>query len=266
MATSVLASLTGVSKHYGERLVLDRFNLEVRAGEVVGLLGANGAGKTTALRILCGLVPPDEGSVEVGGVDLLKNPVEGKKKIGYVPDGAPLYSNLSPDEHLILVARLHGLDVHESAERIARLLGGFALVERRADPVGGFSRGMRQKVAIACALLSEPPLLVMDEPLTGLDIPSSSLIKALIRAWAQRGGGVLLTSHLLEIVERACDRMVVLAGGAILAQGTLEDLRRTAGRGRGLEEVFRTLTEAEDPTIAADRILGARGLAQPDVP
>ena len=256
MATTVLASLDRVSKRYETRQALDRFSLEVRGGEVVGLLGANGAGKTTALRILCGLLPPDGGRVHVSGVDLLAEPLEAKKKIGYVPDGAPLYANLSPDEHLSLVARLHGLEPGAADLDRTRLLEGFGLVERRSDPVGGFSRGMRQKVAIACALLPRPPLLVMDEPLTGLDIPSASLIKALIRAWADRGGAVLLTSHLLEVVERACDRMVVLSAGRVLVEGTLDDLRSKAGRGSGLEEVFRALTEAEDPRAVAARILG----------
>lgn len=256
MTAPVLASVSGVSKRYGERLALDRLSLQVRAGEVVGLLGTNGAGKTTALRLLCGLLPPDEGSIELSGLDLLRDPLEAKRKVGYVPDGAPLYSNLSPDEHLELVARLHGLAPRESAERVTRLLEGFALATRRKDPVGAFSRGMRQKVAIACALLPEPPLLVMDEPLTGLDIPSSGLIRALIRAWAQRGGAVLLTSHLLEVVERACDRMIVLANGTVLVQGTLAELRQRAGSGADLDEVFRALTEAEDPARVAARILG----------
>jgi len=252
-----LASLTDVSKRYGEQRALEHFSLEVQAGEVVGLLGANGAGKTTALRILCGLLQPDSGAVALSGVDLLNEPVEAKKNLGYVPDGAPLYSNLSADEHLELVAGLHGLEPERARAEATRLLEGFELLGRRSDPVGGFSRGMRQKVAIACALLPRPPLLVLDEPLTGLDIPSASLIKALIRAWAERGGAVLLTSHLLEIVERACDRMVVLARGQLLVQGTLEDLRRAAGRGGDLEDVFRALTAAEDPAEAAARILGA---------
>ncbi|HEX6883682.1 MAG TPA: ABC transporter ATP-binding protein [Planctomycetota bacterium] len=253
----ILASLSGVSKRYGEQRALERLSLEVRAGEVVGLLGANGAGKTTALRILCGLLPPDEGAVALQGIDLLQDPVAAKKNLGYVPDGAPLYSNLSAEEHLDLVAGLHGLEPVRARAEATRLLEGFELLGRRGDPVGAFSRGMRQKLAIACALLPRPPLLVLDEPLTGLDIPSASLIKALIRAWAERGGGVLLTSHLLEIVERACDRMVVLARGRVLVQGTLEDLRRASGRGGDLEEVFRALTAAEDPTQAAARILGS---------
>jgi ABC-2 type transport system ATP-binding protein len=257
VGTPPLASLTGVSKRFGARLVLEEFSMDVRPGEVVGLLGANGAGKTTALRILCGLLPPDSGSVSLSGVDMLAEPIQAKKKLGYVPDGAPLYVNLSPDEHLGLVAALHGMEASNSAQRIHRLLEGLELLPRRADPVGSFSRGMRQKVAVACALLPSPPLLVMDEPLTGLDIPSAGLLKALIRGWAQRGGAVLLTSHLLEIVERACDRMVVLAGGKKLVEGTVEDLRRRAGAAGSLEEVFRALTAAEDPARVAERILGA---------
>ncbi len=256
MPAAVLASFSKVSKRYGERLALADFTLAVQAGEVVGLLGPNGAGKTTALRILCGLAAPDEGRVEIGGRDVQREPLQARKNVGYVPDGAPLYSNLTPTEHLQLVGRLHGLAEDAIALESERLLAGLELLGRHCDPVGSFSRGMRQKVAIACALLPRPKLLVLDEPLTGLDTSTAMVIKALMRGWGDRGGAVLVTSHLLEVVERVCDRMAILAQGRMLACGSFEELRTQAGGGSSLDEVFRTLTQSEDPARVADRILG----------
>lgn len=256
MPTAVLASLVHVSKSYGDRLALEDLSLSIHAGEVVGLLGPNGAGKTTALRILCGLDRPDRGQAEIAGKDVQRAPIEAKKNLGYVPDGAPLYSNLTPIEHLQLVGRLHGFGAGRIAAEAERLLSGLELGERRDDPIGAFSRGMRQKVAIACALLPRPPLLVLDEPLTGLDTSTGMVIKALMRGWGDRGGAVLVTSHLLEVVERVCDRMAILSHGRMLACGTFEELRSSAGGGSTLDEVFRSLTQAEDPALVADRILG----------
>jgi len=257
VASAVLASFSDVGKRYGERLALSDFTLAVHAGEVVGLLGTNGAGKTTALKLLCGLLTPDTGSVAIAGADVQRAPIEARKNLGYVPDGAPLYPNLTPREHLDLVGHLHGLEDPRIATESERLLDALELIDRIDDPVGGFSRGMRQKVAIACALLPRPPLLVLDEPLTGLDTSTAMVIQALMRAWAERGGGVLVTSHLLEVVERGCDRMAILHQGRLLALGSLPELRAQAGSGGSLEEVFRVLTHSEDPRAVAARILGS---------
>ncbi len=256
MSAAVLASFASVSKRYGERLALDGFSLEVHAGEVLGLLGPNGAGKTTALRLLCGLTPSDQGRVEIAGRDVQGQPLLARKDLGYVPDGAPLYSNLTPLEHLQLVGRLHGLGEDRTAQEARRLLSGLDLAERSTDAVGTFSRGMRQKTAIACALIHRPALLVLDEPLTGLDTSTAMVVKALMRGWAERGRAVLVTSHLLEVVERVCDRMAILVQGRRLALGTYDELRAQAGGGSNLDEVFRSLTRSEDPTLVADRILG----------
>lgn len=257
MPTAVLASFENVAKSFGGRLALEDLSLEIHAGEVLGLLGPNGAGKTTSLRVLCGLERADRGRVAIAGKDVHQSPLEARRNLGYVPDGAPLYSSLTPVEHLELVGRLHGLEAPRIAAESERLLTGLELCERRNDPIGAFSRGMRQKVAIACALLPHPPLLVLDEPLTGLDVSTAMVIKALMRGWADRGGAVLVTSHLLEVVERVCDRMAILARGRLLACGSFEELRSRAGGGSSLDEVFRSLTQAEDPALVAGRILGS---------
>lgn len=251
-----LVRLEGLAHHFGERQVLTALSLEVLQGEVFGLLGPNGAGKTTTLRILTGLLEPTSGAVELDGVDLRRHPLEAKRKFGYVPDGAPLYSNLTPFEHLQLVGRLHRLAEDAIVSEGRRLLAALDLEARGNDPVGSFSRGMRQKVAIACAVLPRPPLLILDEPMTGLDTGSTQMLKALLRAWADRGGAVLYTSHQLEVVERVCDRMAVLAEGRLVAEGDLPSLRARAGGGGTLDEIFRSLTRAEDPERQAQKIMG----------
>lgn len=243
---------------FDETVALEGLDLEVRRGEVLALLGPNGAGKTTAVRILCGLQAPTSGRALVGGHDVQAAPLEARARFGFVPDGAPLYAQLPARSHLELVGRLHGLEEDEIGRRATRLLEGFELDRRAGDAVGGFSRGMRQKLAIACALLPEPDLLILDEPLTGLDAPSTAAIKELLRLWVAGGRSVLYTSHLLDVVERVADRMAVLDRGRLAAVGTLEELRSSTGTDttRDLERVFGALTRAQDPAETARRLLG----------
>lgn len=253
-----LVEVAGLHHRYGEQVALERLDLRVNRGEVVGLLGPNGAGKTTTVRAVVGLLVPTAGEVRLAGHDLRSAPLEAKRHIGYVPDGAPLYPNLSARQHLMLVGRLHGMSDEAVGAEAQRLLGHLDLAERGDEPVGRFSRGMRQKAALACALVHAPEVLVLDEPLTGLDAPSAAMVKEVLRAWADGGGAVLYTSHLLDVVERVCDRMVVLARGALVGEGTLDDLRARAGRDGTLEQVFGALTETEDPAVRARAIVRPR--------
>ncbi|MCP3920892.1 MAG: ABC transporter ATP-binding protein [bacterium] len=256
-STGPLARLAGVTKAFGDLEVLTGVDFEVRRGEVFGLLGPNGAGKTTTVRILCGLLAVDTGEVSVAGHDVTRNPLDARRRIGFVPDGAPLYPNLSPLQHLALVGRLHGMSEGPLMTEARRLLDGLDLSDRADDPVGRFSRGMRQKTALACALVHKPELLVLDEPLSGLDAPTATMFKEILLAWAKQGKSVLYTSHLLDIVERVCDRMAILDKGKIVAVGDLEELRTQAGHGGTLEQVFRSLAESEDPAERARKLLGA---------
>ena len=251
-----LVELTRVSHNFGALRALFDVDLEIQAGEVFGLIGPNGAGKTTALRVLCGLLRPTSGTVRVAGIDVLASPKEARKHFSFVPDGAPLYANLSPLQHLALVGRLHGLDEAHIANESARLLAALDLADRARDPVGDFSRGMRQKTALACAILPRAELLVLDEPLNGLDAPTTSMFKEVLREWATRGGAVLYTSHLLDVVERVCDRMAVLSEGSLVGSGSLAELRARAGIGGTLEQVFAALTRGEDPRAQARELLG----------
>lgn len=245
-----------VTHRFGAVTALERFDLEVRPREVFGLLGSNGAGKTTALRILCGLLAPTSGSVSIDGRDVAQDPLAARRQFSFVPDGAPLYANLSPRQHLALVGRLHGVDEARIASETVRLLAALELSERGDDPVGAFSRGMRQKTALACAILPRPKLLILDEPLNGLDAPTTAVFKEVLRGWADRGGAVIYTSHLLDVAERVCDRVAILHEGRCLGVGTLTELRALAGRDGSLEQVFGALTHAVDPKLGAARILG----------
>lgn len=250
-----LLQFQDVRRSFGERLAVDGLNLIVHPGEVVGLLGPNGAGKTTTVRMACGLLPADAGRIRIGGIDVQEDPLGARRHLALVPDGAPLYPNLTLHQHLELVLGLRGLEA--GVERTGALIAGLGLEGRANEPLGGFSRGMRQRAALLLALASQAELLILDEPLTGLDAPGAALVKELLRQWADRGGAVLYTSHMLDVVERVCDRMIVLAEGRLVAEGTLEELTQAAGRGGTLEEVFTVLAKAEDPAAAAARLLGA---------
>ena len=251
-----LVRFHGVTQRFGIVTALHGLDLDVRAGEVFGLLGSNGAGKTTALRILSGLLPPTGGRVTIEGLDVAADPLRARRQFSFVPDGAPLYANLTPKQHLALVGRLHGVDEARIASETGRLLAALDLADRADDPVGEFSRGMRQKVALACAILPRPKLLILDEPLNGLDAPTTAVFKEVLRGWADRGGAVLYTSHMLDVAERVCDRVAVLHAGSMLGVGSLTELRGVAGRDGTLEQVFGALTSAVDPKLGAARILG----------
>lgn len=250
-----LVEIRGVKRRFGEVEAVAGIDFEVLPGEVFGLLGPNGAGKTTTVRMVCGLLPPTEGQLLVDGIDVARDPLEAKRRIGFVPDGAPLYPNLSPRQHLTLAGRLHGMPPEHVSAETDHLLTCLELHDRIDDPVGEFSRGMRQKTALACAMIHRPRLLVLDEPLAGLDAPTAAMFKEVLRIWGEQGGAVLYTSHLLDVVERVCTRMAILTNGRLAAIGTLDELRARSGKQGTLEEVFGALTHTEDPARQARRLL-----------
>ena len=226
----------------------------MRVGEFYVLLGPNGAGKTTTLRMTTGLLKPDRGSVAVFGVDVLADPVGAKQVMAWLSDEPMIYDRLTPLEYLYFVAGLWGLDAAATEAKARDLLGWLGLAPHAAQRCEGLSKGMRQKVALAGALVHEPRLIILDEPFTGLDAASARLVKNVLRERVRAGGSVIMTTHILDVAERMADRIGVMSGGRLVAEGTLEELRRQAGAGSGtLEDAFLALVEAggEEGPIAA---------------
>ena len=229
----------GVRKSYGPVLALDGVSLEVRPGEVYGLLGANGSGKTTLNRCIATLLRPDEGMIEVAGHDLAREPDGARAALGYLAEYPVLYPSLSAEEFLAFVGGLRGVPPDETRRRADRWLALFELTEAATKPVGGYSQGMARKVALAAAMIGEPQVVLLDEPSNGLDPPSVFLFRQVIGRLREEGRTVLLSTHVLPLAERACDRLGILAGGELVASGTIEELRALADRpGADLEELF----------------------------
>jgi ABC-2 type transport system ATP-binding protein len=230
-----------LSKLYGRLMAVQGLTFHVAPGEVLGLVGPNGAGKTTTLRSIAGIIRPTSGTIRIAGHDLAAEPVAAKRALAFIPDEPHLFEYLTVEEHLRFVGRLYG--VADAPARIPTLLSELELTEKRAVLPTELSRGMRQKLAIACGLLHDPKALVLDEPLTGLDPLGIRRMKETVRQRAEGGTAVILSSHLLHLVEELCDRVVVLRGGRVLASGTIPDI--VAGypelAGRPLEEVFLAL-------------------------
>ncbi len=247
-ARNLSLSVRGVSKSFGTSRALDRVSFDLPAGRVVGLLGPNGAGKSTAMKIVLGILKADEGTVEVLGHDVRRETVLVKGLVGYVPESPQLYEFLTGSEYLDFVADMYGMDPSHRAGRIAQYLAALELAGHEDSMISGYSQGMKQKIALISALLHRPRLLILDEPLNGLDPRSARLVKDLLRSLAERDGvGVLFSTHVLDIAQAICDRVVILDHGRVRAEGTVGDLREKAGLpGSGLEEVFLTLTETSD--------------------
>lgn len=245
----------GLKKSFGSFEALRGLDVEVPAGCVYGFLGPNGAGKTTTIRMLTGLLKPTSGRILVCGVDLGREPRRAKALMGYVPDRPELPGELSARELLRLVAGLHGLD-RQDAQRATGLLEAFELAPFADEAIGGFSHGMRQKLALACALLPRPKVLILDEPMVGLDPQGSRQVKDLLRRLAARGLTVFLSIHSLEIAETLCDRIAILADGALVSEGTPDELKVRFGEA-GLERAFLRLTGAERG-VADDLLFGDR--------
>jgi len=250
MDLSVNASLTalelkGLTKRY-DRPAVDGLELTIRAGEFYALLGPNGAGKTTTLRIVAGLLRPDAGSVSVFGIDALKNPIEAKRLIAWVSDEPMIYEKLTPFEYLEFVAGLWRIDAAAAEAKARDLIEWLGLAPHAHERCQGFSKGMRQKVALAGAMVHEPRLLILDEPLTGLDAGSARQVKDVLVERVRNGVTVVMTTHILEVAERMAERIGVIDKGRLIAEGTLEELQRQAGRaGTSLEDIFLDLVAAQ---------------------
>jgi len=240
-----MLTVRGLSKSFGRPAVVD-LDLSIATGEIYALLGPNGAGKTTTLRMVCGLLTPDAGSIEIGGVDALRDPAAAKRITAWLPDEPLLYDRLTPLEYLEFVAGLWQVPTDTARTRAEALLSELGLWPHRGELCEGFSRGMRQKTALAGALLHDPKLLIMDEPLSGLDAAASRQVKDLLRTRTRQGGTVVITTHVLEVAERMADRIGIIVGGRMIAEGDFATLQTHAGHEHtSLEDVFLHLTAAE---------------------
>jgi ABC-2 type transport system ATP-binding protein len=246
-------SISGLCKTF-DRPAVDNLDLTVAPGEFYALLGPNGAGKTTTLRMVAGLLDADAGDIRIFGVDARKEPIDAKRITAWLPDEPMLYDKLDPIEYLEFVAGLWDVPPALAEERAVSLLNILGLWEHRRERCEGFSRGMKQKVALAGALVHDPKLLMLDEPLTGLDAAVSRQVKDLLMARVRAGATIILTTHILEVAERLADRIGIIQNGRLIAEGTLAQLRARAGTGihgselASLEDVFLDLTRPAERT------------------
>ena len=238
-----------------DRAAVDGLDVRVEAGEFYALLGPNGAGKTTTLRMIAGLLAPDSGTIEIGGIDLARAPTDAKRVVAYVPDEPMLYDKLTPIEYLELIAALWDVAPATARCESARLLELLGLIPHALQRCETFSRGMRQKLVLAGALIRAPQLLILDEPLTGLDAEAARLAKNLLNVHVAGGGSVILTTHILDVAERMAERIGVIRAGRLIAEGTLAELRSHAhgGDAATLEDVFLELVAAPEGPAFAER-------------
>ena len=254
MSTSIpLIETRSLVKRYGDKIAVDDISFEVRAGEIFGFLGPNGAGKTTTIKTIVGLLRPSSGSVRVAGYDVQLQPLQAKAASGYVPDTPNLYAKLTGRELLRFVGDLYDLDRKLAAQRVEDLLRMFDLTGAANDTIDSYSHGMQQKTALAAALVHDPKVLVLDEPTVGLDPKSARLIKDILRQMAERGTAVFLSTHILEIAERMCDRIGIINQGKLIAAGTMDELRALGRTGEtSLEDIFLSLTGGTEEAEIAE--------------
>lgn len=258
-----ILEIEGLHKRYGKFTAVNQIDLKVPYGQVFGILGPNGAGKTTTLRMITGLIQPTGGKVVIDGHDLEKQSVQAKSITGFIPDRPYVYDKLTAFEYMRFIAGLYKLDRKVAAERIGQLLNEFGLFEWGDSLIEGFSHGMKQRMVFAGALLPKPKLLIVDEPMVGLDPKGHRLIKELFVRLTQEGMTILLSTHTLEVAEEVCAQLAIINHGRIVARGTLDELRIESGESEGtLEEVFLRITE-ENEQERAERVASRFGRGEP---
>ena len=252
-----LIEVSELTKQFGNVQALTGLTFNVMPGEIYGLLGPNGAGKTTTIKALIGLVEPTSGTVKVEGIDPTTSPVDVKKKIGYVAEKPILYESLSTRDFLEYVSSIRQLDQQSVNRIVSRLGDAFDIADYFDAPIATLSTGMKQKVALIASLVHQPPVLLLDEPLSGLDAKTSRIVKDLLSLHVKKGGAVLFSTHIMEVAEHICTRIGIIHQGRIIAEGTLDQLKtKTGNKSKTLEEVFLKLTNEENEIADKTRLLG----------
>ena len=228
-----------LTKLYGEKKAVDDLSLHIEKGEIYGFIGHNGAGKTTTIKACCGILQFDSGEIWVDGVSVRDDPLSCKRKIAYIPDNPDLYDFMSGIKYLNFVADIFGVSQSDRQERIRRYADTFELTDDLAQPIGSYSHGMKQKLAIISALIHEPKLIIMDEPFVGLDPKASHTLKLLMRDICDRGGAIFFSTHVLEVAEKLCDKVAIIKGGRLIKSGTMEEVKGD----ESLESVFLELED-----------------------
>ena len=228
-----------LTKLYGEKKAVDDLSLHIERGEIYGFIGHNGAGKTTTIKACCGILQFDSGEIRVDGVSVKDDPLSCKRKLAYIPDNPDLYDFMSGIKYLNFVADIFGVSQSDRQELIRRYADAFELTDDLAQPIGSYSHGMKQKLAIISALIHEPKLIIMDEPFVGLDPKASHTLKLLMRDICDRGGAIFFSTHVLEVAEKLCDKVAIIKGGRLIKSGTMEDVKGD----ESLESVFLELED-----------------------
>jgi len=252
-----LIEASELTKQFGSVQALTGLNFRVMPGEIYGLLGPNGAGKTTTIKVITGLVEPTSGGVKVGGFDPVENPIEVKSRIGYVAEKPILYESLSSRDFLEFVASIRKIDQNAANRVVTQLADAFDMAKYFDAPIATLSMGMKQKVALIASLIHQPPVLLLDEPLSGIDAKSSRIVKELLSLHTQKGGAVLFSTHIMEVAEHICTRIGIIYQGKVIVEGTLDQLKsKTGNKSETLEEVFLKLTNEETEVADKTRLLG----------
>ncbi|MDD5132273.1 MAG: ABC transporter ATP-binding protein [bacterium] len=237
-----MIKIINLTKKYGQLLALDNLNLDIPPGEIFGFLGPNGAGKTTTVKLLCGLLKPSQGQAIVGGIDIQQHPEEAKKIIGLVPDFPFVYKKLTGQEFLQFIGDLYTVTDEEMANKIPKYLEMFELTPWANELIENYSRGMQQKLVMASVLLHEPKVIILDEPLVGLDPKGARVMKEIFVNLSKKGTTIFMCTHTLEIAERMCNRIGIIQGGKLTNMGTTDELRQQVKEGGNLEDIFLQLT------------------------
>ncbi len=238
-----MIKVENVTKRFGDKIAVNNATFEVKNGEIFGFLGPNGAGKTTTIKMIVGLLKPDQGHISVSGIDVVTDSLESKKKFAYVPDNPDIYENMTAYQYINFMANVYDVSEEDRKKRTEELAALFEIQDDLNDYLKGFSHGMKQKVALIAALVSDPDVLILDEPMVGLDAKSSYNLKNLMRQRCEMGKSVFLSTHVMDVAEKICDRIGIIKNGNVIACGTLDEIKGDNDKDESLEELFLELTE-----------------------